>query len=163
MDDPADIPPPSATMTPDPAAVKHRAKGVGRRELQRKAEAAILKPSATSEVSKPPSTVEASHPDQSSREMLFVKEELAREDAQGLGSSVPASVHDSADDESELSEIDEEPVPVVEPVKPMFPNLVNSAVCAGSAMKKDERINGDSPPSALQDAENDDHRAAGGV
>ncbi|KAI9879370.1 MAG: Histone transcription regulator 3 [Pleopsidium flavum] len=163
MDDPADIPPPSATMTPDPAAVKHRAKGVGRRELQRKAEAAILKPSAASEISKPPSTVEASHPDQSSREMLFVKEELAREDAQGLGSSVPASVHDSADDESELSEIDEEPVPVVEPVKPMFPNLVNSAACAGSAMKTDERINGDSPPSALQDAEKDDQRAAGGV
>ncbi len=159
-DDPADTPPPTATMTPDPAVVKHRAKGVGRRELQRKAEAAILKPSAASEVSKPSNTVEASTPHQPSQEMLFVKEDQAREDLQALGSSVPGSVHDSADDESELSEIEEEPVPVV---KPMFPNLVNPTACAGSAIDKDERINRASPHSALQNAETNNQRGTGEV
>ncbi|KAI9704252.1 MAG: Histone transcription regulator 3 [Candelina mexicana] len=106
----------------DPTA-KQRVKGVGRRELQRKAEAAVNKPSPLSVTIKPPKPAETGAlQQQQTIPAMFsgVKDEMMKEEAQGAGSSVPGSVHDSADDESELSEVDEERI-----VKPMFPNLVN--------------------------------------
>ncbi len=146
-DDSVATPPPPATMTPDPAAIKPRTKGVGRKELLRKAEAVVTKPSAAPEVSRVSSAAESSVSQQIPQEVSIVKEERGKEDAQG--SSAPGSVHDSADDESELSEIEEElPVPVV---KPMFPNLVNSGGATGSAADSSEKTEGGSPRSPLKD------------
>lgn len=153
---PIDTPTPPATMTPDPAAVKHRTKGVGRKELQRKAEAVVTKPSAASELSRVANTAESNIAQQPPQGVSIIKDEQGKEDAQG--SSVPGSVHDSADDESELSEIEEEPVPVVEP---MFPNLVNSGGVTGSAPNTSERMEGGSPHTPLQNPENDDEPGTG--
>lgn len=148
-DDSVAAPPAPTTITSDPAAVKHRAKGVGRKELLRKADAVVMKPSATPEIFRIPSTAETKIPQQAPHGVLIVKEEQGKEDAQG--SSAPGSVHDSADDESELSEIEEEPpVPVV---KPMFPNLINSGGATGSAATMSERPEGDSPHSPMRDVE----------
>ncbi len=108
--------------TADPMA-RQRVKGVGRRELQRKAEAAVSKPAPlpmTTKMSKAAETGGLSQQQTIPAMFSSVKDEVMKEEAQGVGSSVPGSVHDSADDESELSEVDEE-----QTVKPMFPNLVN--------------------------------------
>lgn len=152
-DTPADTPPPPAS-TPDPTAVKQRTKGVGRRELQRRAEAVIAKPSPANEVSRTPGMTETiiSHHQQQQQQpqgISIIKEEQAREDLQGLGSSVPGSLHDSADDESELSEIEDEPVAFVPPI---FPNLVTSAAAAETA-GGDERMDGSSPRSIVLDSQ----------
>ena len=121
-----------------------RAKGVGRRELQRKAEAAVTKPAAPAiPIRSPPTGV---HP-----QVVIPTRPLAERppsaDAMPVGSAVggqllvptgptalalaaaggnvessaPGSMHDSADDESELSELDDVQDEVV--VRPMFPNL----------------------------------------
>lgn len=146
-DDSVATSPPPATMTPDPAAIKPRAKGVGRKELLRKADAVVNKPSAAPEVSRISNAAETGVSQQPPQEMSVVKEERGKEDAQG--SSAPGSVHDSADDESELSEIEEEPPEPV--VKPMFPNLVNSGGTTGSAADSSERTEAGSPSSPLRD------------
>ncbi|KAI9724346.1 MAG: hypothetical protein M1812_000414 [Candelaria pacifica] len=107
--------------TADPVA-KQRVKGVGRRELQRKAEAAVNKPSPLPMAAKTPRAAESGAlPQQQTIPAMFtgIKDEI-KDEVPGVGSSVPGSVHDSADDESELSEVDEDRI-----VKPMFPNLVN--------------------------------------
>ncbi|PGH32913.1 hypothetical protein GX50_04257 [[Emmonsia] crescens] len=110
---------PEGTRTPPVSAThaqpgpKPRFKGVSRKELQRKAEAIATralapKPAPRSSVrlaeeepstSRPQGTIEIAVP------LLHSKEE-----ALGIQSSVPGSVHDSADNESELSEIDEEKI-----------------------------------------------------
>ena len=155
-DDSVATPPPPGTMIPDTAAVKHRTKGVGRKELLRKADAVVTKPSAAPENSRIRSTAEVHILQQPAQAVSMIKVEHEKEDAQG--SSVPGSVHDSADDESELSEIEEEPVSVV---KPMFPNLVNSGGVTGSSANLSERTEGGSPHTPLQDPENNDEPGTG--
>ncbi|PGH04967.1 hypothetical protein AJ79_06924 [Helicocarpus griseus UAMH5409] len=102
----------SAQGQPGP---KPRFKGVSRKELQRKSEAIATralapkpapKPAARLADEEPPTrppggTIEVAIP------VLPIRDDV-REEASGAQSSVPGSVHDSADDESELSEIDEE-------------------------------------------------------
>lgn len=156
-DDTVATPPPPTTITPDPAAIKPRTKGVGRKELLRKAEAVVTKPSAAPEMFRIPSTTETSVSQLPRQGVSIVKEEQGKEDAQG--SSAPGSVHDSADDESELSEIEEEPpVPVV---TPMFPNLINGGGITGSAASMSERTEGGSPHSPVQDLDKVDESGTG--
>ena len=137
---------PSPDPTPlggDSTVVKQqRFKGVGRREIQRKAEAAISKPPAPPIVAKSSKAfVEAvpQLPQEQGQQhgpavTLTIKEEAARGAG---GSSVPGSVHDSADDESELSDIEEIVEEKIE-LKPMFPNLVSNAKDDGTLADEGE-------------------------
>lgn len=126
-----DLPPidaPSPDGRPGDLAPKQRTKGVSKREILKRAEALLLKPSAP-----PPTTKTPSNPQPAAQQLeqdlprslatLAVKEDIAGRDTV---SSVPGSLHDSADDESELSEIEEVP----EAPKPLFPGLVGSAARA---------------------------------
>lgn len=128
--------PPTAPASEAPPPTRTRTKGVTRREVQRKADAIVsktqtaarppVKPTRSAEeVSRTVPVVEISLPANP------IKEDL-KEEASGIQSSAPGSVHDSADDESELSEIDEdkiaEPSPKRGPTAPqptmLFPNLM---------------------------------------
>ena len=106
-----------------------RPKGIGRREVQRRAEAAATKPANLAIPLRPPA-----HLTSERSQVQVVIEKKADSELTGPGadagastgligaeSSAPASVHDSADDESELSDIEE----VIE--RPLFPGLVNRA------------------------------------
>ena len=117
----AGAPPPSDTAmesagTPgDYTSVRPRQRGVTKRELQRRAEALVITVNKhwNDKLPKeePSKTTTTSN--------LTSKEDQARDGA----SSVPGSVHDSADDESELSDL-EETVESPKAKRPMFPNLV---------------------------------------
>jgi hypothetical protein len=134
----------SAPPPPQPAepAPKPRAKGVGRRELQRKAEACVTRPTppansipirstpgptqnqsaqvvAPTTRPSPPGGVALAGPSST--------RQLSAGGAAGEASA-PASVHEDADDESgsELSELDEEPEEPTPPgpIRSMFPGLM---------------------------------------
>ncbi|KAF2191030.1 transcriptional corepressor of histone-like protein genes [Zopfia rhizophila CBS 207.26] len=120
------------------STARPRAKGVGRREIQRKAEAAAVKPaipvsapaaaSAAIPIRSPPSGVHPqvvmlarhspekapadSTPSQTNIQLQVPNSGTATATGSvaNAESSVPASMHDSADDESELSELDEQEV-----------------------------------------------------
>ncbi|MCJ1402554.1 Histone transcription regulator 3 [Xylographa trunciseda] len=97
---------------PDEPVIKARPKSVGRREIGRRAEALIAKPPPLL----PPSKTKSSGPGPTSQPleentMAIVVEgvvETHENESKEVASSVPGSVHDSADDESELSDIVEE-------------------------------------------------------
>ncbi|KAI9831553.1 MAG: hypothetical protein M1819_004783 [Sarea resinae] len=101
----------AAEQTPPQAdqGSKPRTKGVGRKELQRKAEAASSKPLA------PPATIRSARMAEAtiskSPETFAAHSEVLAEqgeDEEKVDESRPGSVHDSADDESELSELEDE-------------------------------------------------------
>ena len=112
-------PMPSTVETPPPEGFgpggeqpkRSGARYVTAREIVRKAEAIAAKPAPTvpAKIFKPlapaPSLeMGARPPDDAPRLAVVVDNEAANE----AGSSAPGSVHDSADDESELSEVDDE-------------------------------------------------------
>ena len=118
----AGAPPPTDTciersVTPgEPASYRARGRGVTKREVQRRAEALVI-------------TVNKHWNDKLPREEPTQAASLASvhskdDDTRDGASSVPGSVHDSADDESELSDLDE----VIEApmTRPTFPNLMIS-------------------------------------
>lgn len=118
--------PAAKTPSPDPAGkaedvapARQRIRGVGRREIQKRAEALTNKPSAPQTVAKTAKTppLEMDLPTPRSVIQVVIQQNEPIKD----NSSVPGSVHDSADDESELSEVDE----AFETAQtgPMFPNL----------------------------------------
>ena len=120
------------------APVKVRAKGISRREIQRRAESLVF---AKAVVPPPISTLRSSsnlkimaaveiperggmsRQSNGSGVLLSVRE---KEDGGKEISSIPGSLHDSADDESELSDVED----MMEEVEPgpriMFPGLVGS-------------------------------------
>ncbi|KAL6718783.1 Histone transcription regulator 3 [Lecanora helva] len=116
---------------------KSGARYVTAREIVRKAEAIAAKPAPTvpAKVLKPLAPAPTSEsdvrpPGDAPRLAVVINNELGNDGA----SSVPGSVHDSADDESELSEVDDEVVDAeteakdAEPQRhPMFPNLLSVA------------------------------------
>ncbi|KAL1960935.1 hypothetical protein VTO42DRAFT_5919 [Malbranchea cinnamomea] len=112
------------TSVPGP---KPRVKGVTKKELQRKADAIALKAAASRQAGKavraPDECARPSTTDGPSEEQAPSKEDT-KEDAPAVQSSVPASLHDSADDESELSELDDEKFSEPAKPRPMFPNLL---------------------------------------
>lgn len=130
--------PTNAAETPPPdqageqgAERRTKANRVTPREIIRKAEAIAARPAPTipAKALKPlapaPASEEGRAAPSSSAIAVVINEGLARDP----GSSVPGSVHDSADDESELSEVDDEvaedkPAKSVESRPPLFPNLV---------------------------------------
>lgn len=139
IDDPSTDTPLPVNRPGDPTP-KPRTKGVSKREILKRAEALLLKPSAPpSTTTKTPSISQpsAQKPEQDlppSLATLAVKEDIVGRD---IASSVPGSLHDSADDESELSEIEE----VLEAPKPLFPGLVGS-VARAEEIEDSEREGG---------------------
>ncbi|KAI4254336.1 MAG: hypothetical protein LQ352_003154 [Teloschistes flavicans] len=118
--------PAANTPSPDPAGraedvapARQRIRGVGRREIQKRAEALTNKPSAPQTGAKIPKTppLEMELPTARSIVQVVIKQSEPVKD----NSSVPGSVHDSADDESELSEVEE--TFETAQTRPMFPNL----------------------------------------
>ncbi|KAL9600690.1 MAG: hypothetical protein Q9219_003020 [cf. Caloplaca sp. 3 TL-2023] len=114
---------PTSTPSPGPAGnledatpARQRIRGVGRRELQKRAEALVNKPAAAQipvKNTKTPPPVNGPQTPRSSIQVVIKHNSPVKEN-----SSVPGSVHDSADDESELSEVSATSKP-----RPLFPNL----------------------------------------
>ena len=129
--------PTNAAETPPPdqlgeqgAERRTKANRVTPREIIRKAEAIAARPAPTVPIKPfkalaPAPTSEQDRPPESSPVIaVLIHEDSARDP----GSSVPGSVHDSADDESELSEVDDEmaedkPADAVDGRTPLFPDL----------------------------------------
>lgn len=120
---PVSTPSPGPTGNPEEAApARQRIRGVGRRELQKRAETLVNKP-ASAQVSaakplKTPPLASAPTTPRSIVQVVIRKDEEVKDN-----SSVPGSVHDSADDESEPSDADD--IPPTTESKPLFPNLAN--------------------------------------
>jgi len=97
----------------DQPAIRIRPKGVGRRDIGRRADALVAKPALQSAVSKPkpPLLGPTSAPMDEKAVSVVIENLRSNVDddlSKDVASSVPGSVHDSADDESELSDIVEE-------------------------------------------------------
>lgn len=102
-----------------------RPKGIGRREVQRRAEAAATKPANPAIPLRPT----AQQTSERSQVQVVIEKKTDGESTEpgasgglvGMESSAPASVHDSADDESELSDVEDNTE------CPLFPGLINRA------------------------------------
>ncbi|KAL8968608.1 MAG: hypothetical protein Q9183_002384 [Haloplaca sp. 2 TL-2023] len=103
----------------DAAPVRQRIRGVGRREIQKRAEVLINKPASAQTSTKAPKTPPPVNGQGTPRSTVQVI--IKQNDASKDTSSVPGSIHDSADDESELSDVEE--AFETAPTRPMFPNL----------------------------------------
>jgi hypothetical protein len=165
MDGASDQPPSATMFTPTYIPPEHvpkaRAKGVGRRELQRKAEAAVSRLTTTSNMSTGMPIRSTAQATPTLNQTVSVVIPVSRSSSsiaecantetfvQGLGlrvgdaeadakDSAPASIHEDADDESELSELDdddvEDPNASEPPSRPtLFPNLMAKATSADGA------------------------------
>lgn len=130
--------PTNAAETPPPdqagelgAERRTKANRVTPREIIRKAEAIAARPAPTvpAKALKSLAPAPASEQDKAATNSPVIAVVIHEDTAREPGSSVPGSVHDSADDESELSEVDDEvaedkPANAVESRPPLFPNLV---------------------------------------
>ncbi|KAJ9311709.1 hypothetical protein DTO271D3_7969 [Paecilomyces variotii] len=127
----ADTPTPPTSAPPSEAPVpRGRTKGIARRDIQKRAEAIVNRMVPRATLPKPAAPTEGEGPRQSAPIIQTTApipiRNGAREDEQrGPRGSLPGSVHDSADDESELSEIDEERLSKLnaEHKDLLFPNL----------------------------------------
>lgn len=159
-------PTPAVVETPPPDALggeqpkKSGARYVTPREIVRKAEAIAAKPAPTvpAKVLKPlapaPSLEIGAVPPTDAPTLAVV---IHTDGVNDAGSSAPGSVHDSADDESELSEVDvhpgegaAQPSEAVTARIPMFPNLL-SAVVDGP-----EEVDGDTNDERMGEDEADE-------
>lgn len=152
-------PPPDASAT---QGEQHRskAKWVTNREIIRKAEAIAAQraPSVPAKVLKalaPAPALEQGRPSSSNPNLTVVMNADADREA---GSSVPGSVHDSADDESELSEVDEAVMDIKPEVKaeilsPVYPNLISAK---GGTADDPEEIDDETGAEANEEAEDNE-------
>ena len=128
--------PPANTPSPDPAGkpedvapTRQRIRGVGRKELQKRAEALMVKPATTQAVTaaKTPKSPTAPTNELPSTPRSTVQVVIKQRDPRNNdNSSVPGSVQDSADDESELSDPVEDAPDTTAKARPLFPNLGGS-------------------------------------
>ncbi|KAB8078954.1 histone transcription regulator 3 [Aspergillus leporis] len=130
----ADTPtPPTSAPASEAPAPRGRTKGIARRDIQKRAEAIVQRKVAPrAPVAKVATAMEAetSHATggvtSAPQQTKGIATSAAAADELGLGqqSDVPNSLHESADDESELSEIDDEKLSKLERErKLLFPNL----------------------------------------
>ncbi|EAW09850.1 putative transcriptional corepressor of histone genes (Hir3) [Aspergillus clavatus NRRL 1] len=123
----ADTPtPPNSAPASEAPAPRGRTKGIARRDIQKRAETIVnrkLAPRALT--TKTPALTEAEPAAPSEPAASTTKKPLKREDlGAGPQSDIPHSIQDSADDESELSEIDDEKLSKLAlERKLLFPNL----------------------------------------
>jgi len=129
-------PPPDPNTKPGEAPVtRPRFRGVTKREVQKRAEALVARPAAAlaaAKLAKP--TGQAMEQGRTSGVAVVISRDEGGKEA---ASSVPGSVHDSADDESELSELEEF---VDAPEKPaaIFPNLATNGEEEGDEEREDD-------------------------
>ena len=130
----------------DAAPVRQRIRGVGRREIQKRAEVLINKPASVQTTTKAPKTPPPVNGPATPRStvQVIIKQNDGSKDA----SSVRGSIHDSADDESELSDVGEFETA---PTRPMFPNLAD--VKEGGDDDEGEEIDQDSEKAEGEEAE----------
>ncbi|KAL8825551.1 MAG: hypothetical protein Q9170_007753 [Blastenia crenularia] len=120
---PISTPSPGPSGNPEDAApARQRIRGVGRREIQKRAEAMINKPTAAQVSVKAPKSPPPANDPTTPRSVIQVV--IKQDEPMRENSSVPGSVHDSADDESELSDVEATSVKVT--ARPLFPNLGDS-------------------------------------
>lgn len=126
----AETPPPDQAGEQGPER-RTKANRVTPREIIRKAEAIAARPAPTipTKALKPLAPAPASEQDRPAPSSPAIAVVIHEDPIKDPGSSVPGSVHDSADDESELSEVDDEvaedkPGNARERRPPLFPNLV---------------------------------------
>lgn len=122
--------PTANTPSPDPAGkpddiapTRQRIRGVGRKELQKRAEALMIKPVTTQAAAKTPKSPAPTNelpPTPRSTIQVVINQREPRND----NSSVPGSLQESADDESELSDVED--APETAKVRPLFPNSGDS-------------------------------------
>ena len=147
-----DAPTPEGSTSGAAQTASSRPKTIGRTEVRRRAEALVAKMGTTVQQGRlKASTIATLAPPETSPTLqskrLQIKEESSKDTAI---SSVPGSVHDSADDESELTDIeeeeeeekevekdDEEESKVVRPA-PLFPGLVGKQEEAEKPEEDDE-------------------------
>ena len=114
---PSDLAMDSAGTPGDYTSVRPRSRGVTKREVQRRAETLVITVNKHWNDKLPK--------DESSKPTNAAKLAYKNDEGKDGASSVPGSVHDSADDESELSDLEE--MPAGSKIKqPMFPNLMMS-------------------------------------
>ncbi|KAF5866334.1 Histone transcription regulator 3 [Aspergillus alliaceus] len=130
----ADTPtPPTSAPASEAPAPRGRTKGIARRDIQKRAETIVQRKVAPrAPVAKAPATTETepSHPTGTATSApeqpndTATSAAVADELASGQQSDIPNSLHDSADDESELSEIDDEKLSKLAAERSLlFPNL----------------------------------------
>ncbi|KAI4267718.1 MAG: hypothetical protein LQ337_008217 [Flavoplaca oasis] len=123
--------PAASTPSPDPAGKaddiappRQRIRGVGRKELQKRAEALMTKPATTQTVTKAPKSPAPPSSELPPTPRSTIQVVINQRDPRNDNSSVPGSLHESADDESELSDVGDAPDSAK--VRPLFPNLGDS-------------------------------------
>ena len=160
--------PTNAAETPPPdqageqgAERRTKANRVTPREIIRKAEAIAARPAPTvpTKAFKTLAPAPTSEQDRAAPKSPAIAVVIHEDPVRDPGSSVPGSVHDSADDESELSEVDDEvaedkPVNTVESRPPLFPNLVK--VATNESAGADTNGGGFVTANEAQDDEDDD-------
>ena len=141
------VPPPAAASSDplQPPQPRGRTKGIARKDIQKRAEAIVnrrLSPRTmtlgriTTAVATPPRVMRAASVEHAEHP---AKDKLREIDDTGSGqhSSIPNSVHDSADDESELSEIDDERLSKLERRNKVHPNLLEGHVSERASVDGD--------------------------
>jgi hypothetical protein len=146
--------PPTSAPASEAPAPRGRTKGIARRDIQKRAETIVnrklgprapaakapapveTEPTQGPEVSVSVSVTSAPRP---TKEAPPRTDGAAEEAGSGQHSDVPNSVHDSADDESELSEMDDEKLSkLASERKTLFSNLQNR----GGSMEPDSEMSG---------------------
>ena len=159
---PAPVIPPAQAIPPPPAdQVPVRRKiGVGRREIRTTAESCFQKANTSTAAANAATTKTLSHP------RVEIVIDSSRANLAGYASvetSAPASIHDSADDESELSELEEEgddderDSPAEKPGRLMFPGLASRFEESREASEGFETAD-EEPEADNADVEMDDRR-----
>ncbi|RDW86846.1 putative transcriptional corepressor of histone genes (Hir3) [Aspergillus mulundensis] len=157
--------PPTSAPASEAPAPRGRTKGIARRDIQRRAETIVsrkvaprvpaTKATTTTETDSGTATANATTPAGSRPvvEITVRQPTAAATDSAGQQSDIPNSLHDSADDESELSELDEEKISkLAADPKMLFPNFPDRD--RGSA-EPDSEISAQPSPAGDADAAND--------
>ncbi|KAL2818850.1 hypothetical protein BJX63DRAFT_44177 [Aspergillus granulosus] len=123
--------PPTSAPASEAPAPRGRTKGIARRDIQKRAETIVSRkvpprvPARAPAPAEPESSASTTAPTGPKTLVeIAIQQPLVDDGGSAQQSDIPNSVHDSADDESELSEIDEEKLEKlsVDP-KMLFPNL----------------------------------------
>lgn len=153
------------TTSTQGAPSKGRTKGVTRKEMQRKADAIATKSMASRQAVKPSRPADEAPrppaPDGPTEEPAPPKDDVKVE-VPAPDNSLPVSLHDSADDESELSEVDEEKLAESsKPITTMFPHLQVKQVSSpkpGSELSTNVSVDGQDGDASLQDTKSEQPR-----
>ena len=123
--------PAASTPSPDPAGKaddiappRQRIRGVGRKELQKRAEALMIRPATTQAVTKTPKSPAPPSSELPPTPRSTIQVVINQRGPRNDNSSIPGSLHDSADDESELSDVGDAPDSAK--ATPLFPDLGDS-------------------------------------